>query len=94
MDTTTQFENKVDEMKSGAAETVKQGARKLNRYTEQVASGTPSLLFMVAALASIAASATLQLLGKRQMALFVGHWAPSFLLFGLYNKMIKTTGAE
>lgn len=65
-----------------------------NALAENTASRTPSLLFPIAALASIAASAFLQSRGNRQVALFVGQWAPTFLLFGLYNKIVKTLGAD
>ncbi len=77
---------------------IKQSARKAgagaNSLAEGTASRVPSLLFPLAALASIIASAILQGRGNRQVALFVGQWAPTFLLFGLYNKIVKTLGAN
>jgi hypothetical protein len=77
---------------------IKQAARRAeagaNSLAEGTASRTPSLLFPLAALASIVASATLQSSGHRHAALFVGQWAPTFLLFGLYNKIVKVLGAD
>jgi hypothetical protein len=42
-----------------------------------------------AALGSIAVSATLKLAGKDNEAIFVGQWPPTFLLFGLYHRLIQ-----
>jgi hypothetical protein len=32
--------------------------------------------------------------GKPDWALFVGQWAAPFLLFGIYNKMVKQNGSD
>jgi hypothetical protein len=42
--------------------------------------------FLWAAAGSIGVSALLQILGRRHLSQFVGQWAPTFLLLGLYNK--------
>jgi hypothetical protein len=36
----------------------------------------------------------LELSGKKEAANFVGHWAPTFLILGLYNKMVKLHGSH
>jgi hypothetical protein len=54
----------------------------------------PSDLFLWAALGSIGLSLTLQLMGKRERSNFVGHWAPTFLALGLYNKIVKVAGHD
>ena len=54
----------------------------------------PSDLFLWAALASIATSLTLQMLDRKENALFVGQWAPTFLLLGIYNKLVKQLGSD
>ena len=41
-----------------------------------------------AALGSIGVSAGLKLAAKDHWALFVGQWPPTFLLFGLYHRLI------
>lgn len=61
---------------------------------EQQTAKLPSDVFLWAALGSIGASAALQLSGRRQMSTFVGQWVPTFLLFGLYNKIVKTMGSD
>jgi len=54
----------------------------------------PSDVFLWAALASMATSATLKGFGKNHSALFVGQWAAPFLLLGLYNKLVKIAGHD
>jgi len=54
------------------------------RVTDQV----PGQVWYWAALASIIASATLQLTGKKDWAVFVGQWPPTFLLFGIFHKLL------
>ncbi len=65
-------------------------ARSIERQTGKV----PSDVFLWLALGSMAASATLQILGKRDISNFVGQWAPSILVMGLYNKLVKVAGSR
>jgi hypothetical protein len=60
----------------------------------QTAKSIPSDAFMWAAGASIAASLILKLQKRDHEALFVGTWAPTLLLFGVYNKMVKLLGSD
>ena len=64
------------------------------RTIEQQTAKLPSDWFLWAALGSIAASLTFQLSGDEKKANFIGHWAPTFLLLGLYNKLVKLHGSE
>ncbi|MEJ7740935.1 MAG: hypothetical protein WKF97_26250 [Chitinophagaceae bacterium] len=54
----------------------------------------PSDIFLWAALGAMAASATLQILGKKETSLFVGQWPAPFLILGLYNKLVKLEGHD
>jgi hypothetical protein len=54
----------------------------------------PSDWFLWAAMASIATSLTLQMSGKKHASTFVGQWAPTFLILGLYNKLVKQLGSD
>jgi len=65
-------------------------ARMLEEYTVKI----PSDAFLWAAGASIIGSLTLQCLGAKNKANFVGQWAPTFLILGLYNKLVKLHGSE
>jgi len=42
----------------------------------------------------MAVSATLKIMGKDDWAMFVGQWAPSFLIIGVYNKLVKQHGSD
>ena len=35
-----------------------------------------------------------QSMGKHRNALFVGQWVPTFMLFGIYNKLVKQLGSD
>lgn len=61
---------------------------------ERATGRIPSSTFLWLASGSIAASLALQMSGRREMSLFVGQWAPTFLLLGIYNKLVKTVGSE
>jgi hypothetical protein len=54
----------------------------------------PSDAFLWMAIGAMAASASLQVMGNRHVSLFVGQWAPTFLIFGLYNKLVKQLGSD
>ena len=61
---------------------------------EEQTSKLPSDLFLWAALGSIGTALTLKLMGRKNDALFVGQWSASFLLLGLYNKIVKLEGHD
>ena len=61
---------------------------------EEQTAKIPSDVFLWASLGSMAASLTLKLLKRDEQALFVGLWAPAFLLFGIYNKLVKQLGHD
>jgi hypothetical protein len=61
---------------------------------DQQTAKLPSDLFLWAAIGSIAASATLHLPGNKNGSVFVGQWAPTFLILGLYNKLVKQLGSD
>ena len=54
----------------------------------------PSDTFLWMAIGAMTASATLQIMGNKHVSLFVGQWAPTFLIFGLYNKLVKQLGSD
>ena len=61
---------------------------------EEQTAKLPSDAFLWMAVGAMATSATLQLMGKQHVSLFIGQWAPSFLLFGIYNKLVKQLGSD
>ena len=65
-------------------------AKSIERQTAKM----PSDWFLWAAMGSIATSATLQFVGSKQASTFVGQWAPTLLILGLYNKLVKQLGSD
>ena len=64
------------------------------RTIEQQTAKLPSDVFLWAALGSIGTSAMFRLMGKKNASLFVGDWVAPLLLFGVYNKIVKTQGSD
>lgn len=64
------------------------------RTIEEQTAKIPSDTFLWLALASIGVSAMLKMAGESHGSLFVGQWAPTFLLLGLYNKLVKQLGSD
>ena len=64
--------------------------RKLEHFTASL----PSATWLIAAGASMAGSIVLKFLGKKAAANFVGEWVPTFLLLGIYNKLVKIAGSD
>jgi hypothetical protein len=93
MDTATNIKNfaKTEPEPHGKAEH-REGS--VARSIEQQTAKLPSDLFLWAAVGSIALSLVFQLTGEEKKATFVGHWAPTLLILGLYNKMVKLHGSD
>lgn len=66
----------------------------LTKEIEKQSSKLPSDVFLFAAITTMAISLTLKCAGKKHLALFVGQWAAPLLLFGVYNKIVKTQGHD
>lgn len=73
------------------------------RAIENQTAKLPSDIFLWLAGATIVGSATLKVLEvvkpsrkdpKGLLSIFVGMWAPTFLILGLYNKIVKVAGSD
>jgi hypothetical protein len=64
------------------------------RAIEQQTAKLPSDLFLWAACGSIVGSLAFKMMNQNDKALFVGQWAPTFLILGLYNKLVKVEGSD
>lgn len=64
------------------------------RAIESQTAKIPSDAYLWIAVGAMATSATLQMLGNRHASLFVGQWAPTLLIMGLYNKLVKQLGSD
>jgi hypothetical protein len=81
-------------MKVLSVKAAKHGEGKVARMIEQQTVKIPSDVFLWAAVASIGASFVLEMTGRHEKSQFVGGWVAPFLLFGLYNKLVKVAGSE
>jgi len=52
----------------------------------------PTDTFLYLAGMSILGSLALQIMGRRDNAMFVGQWVPTLLILGIYNRLVKLTG--
>jgi hypothetical protein len=80
------------ESRASAREEHREGS--LARSIEQQTARLPSDTWLWAAFGSIGVSLFFQMTGDERKANFVGHWAPTFLLLGLYNKLVKLLGSD
>ena len=81
---TPALERQYGQHKEGAV------AKAIERQTAKL----PSDVFLWASIGSMATSLTLGLMGQKHVSLFVGQWAPTFLILGLYNKIVKELGSD
>lgn len=78
-------------------EPLEQKEGRVARAIERRTSRLPSDLWLWASGSSMLVSLGLQLSGKRktkQISSFIGQWAPTLLIFGLYNKIVKVAGHD
>jgi len=67
---------------------------KVARTIEEQTSKLPSDVFLWASIGAMTASLALQIARKKHTSLFIGQWAAPFLLFGIYNKLVKQLGHD
>ncbi len=85
---TKQFKSKLDQINPDKDEG--QVAEGIEEQTAKL----PSDTWLWVALGSMAVSLTFKLLKRDDVSLFIGLWAPSLLLFGVYNKLVKQLGHD
>ena len=81
-------------MATGTMERQQHSEGRVAKAIEEQTAKLPSDTFLWIAIGSMATSATLQLMGNKQASVFVGQWAPTLLILGLYNKMVKQLGSD
>lgn len=67
---------------------------KIAKTIEEQTSKLPSDVFLWASIGAMSASLILQLMKQKHVSLFIGQWAAPFLLFGIYNKLVKQQGHD
>lgn len=66
----------------------------MTKEIESMTAQIPSKVFLCAALTVLAGATVLKCLGKKHSAILLGQWASPFLLFGVYDKIVKTQGHD
>jgi hypothetical protein len=61
---------------------------------EEQTAKIPSDVYLWAALGAMAVSLTLKFFVNERTSLFIGQWAPSLLILGMYNKLVKQMGHD
>lgn len=64
----------------------------ITRVLEQQTARIPSHWFLIAAMSAMGASLALELTGRTRWSRFMGMWAPTLLITGVYNKLVKALG--
>jgi hypothetical protein len=64
------------------------------RTIESQTAKLPSDTFLWLALGAMGTSLALHFSGRKAESLFVGQWPAAFLLFGVYNKLVKVAGSD
>jgi hypothetical protein len=64
--------------------------RELEEQYFRITDAIPEEVWYWSAVNSILIAATLFVSNRRDWGLFVGQWPPTFLLFGLYHKLLRS----
>ena len=64
--------------------------KSIERYTASL----PSSAFLGIALGAIGLSLVCQITGKGKWGNFIAQWVPTWLIIGLYNKLVKQQGHD
>ena len=67
---------------------------KVAKTIESFTAKLPSDVYLWIAVGAMGVSLTLQIMGLKERSLFIGQWAPSILIMGLYNKLVKVEGHD
>jgi len=67
---------------------------KIAKMLEEQTAKIPSDVYLWAAVGSMAFSLGLFLTKQKHASIFFGQWAPSLLIIGLYNKLVKVEGHD
>jgi hypothetical protein len=66
----------------------------LTKALEKLTASLPSSAWLAFAGASLAGSIALKVTRNNHASIFIGQWVPTFLILGLYNKIVKVVGSE
>jgi hypothetical protein len=84
------MENQTYGYENDAGQTEDRFTKTIEHYTTNI----PSSGFLAVALGAIVGSLILQAGGRGKWSNFVAQWAPTVLLMGVYNKLVKLEGHD
>ena len=87
------FENTKDTIQQ-RVESMSGREGKMTRGIDRYTSALPSVTWLTLGIGAVIGSLTLKLMGRDKTANFVGQWVPTFLLIGIYNKLVKVHGSD
>ena len=61
---------------------------------EQYTASVPSTMYLAVAVGAMGLSLALQVAGRGKWGNFVAQWVPTWLILGLYNKIVKVQGHD
>jgi hypothetical protein len=64
------------------------------KTVEKYTASIPSSAYLGVAVTAMAASLVLQTLGHGKWGNFIAQWVPTWLIIGLYNKLVKIEGHD
>ena len=76
-------------MRNGIFESATEYGKSAAQSVENTTSKIPADAYLLGAFGSIGISLVLKLAGRDRDAEFVGHWAPTFLILGLFSKLME-----
>jgi hypothetical protein len=84
------MEGQTEWRTDGSNQTEDQLSKTLEKYTAAI----PSSGYLAVAVGAMAASLALQLVGRGKWGNFIAQWVPTWLVIGLYNKIVKLEGHD
>jgi len=64
------------------------------KYVEDYTSALPSSAFLGIAIGAMMTSLALQVVGQGKWGNFIAQWVPTWLIIGVYNKLVKLEGHD
>lgn len=74
--------------------TYQPGEDQFTKTIEEYTAALPSSAYLGVAVAAMGVSLFFQLTGQGKWGNFIAQWVPTWLIIGLYNKMVKLEGHD
>ncbi|HEX5060125.1 MAG TPA: hypothetical protein VFV99_12230 [Kofleriaceae bacterium] len=89
----TSVGSKLESMR-GRAEDASRHEGAVTKAIEKLTAALPSTTWLLFAGASLIGAIAFRAARRNHASLFIGQWVPTFLILGLYNKLVKVEGSE